>query len=169
MQASCDLPPTCPSLTCAAVFVPYIQDCTAMLATTPGVPLANFQSFAATCTEMQAGAGQMLQPVAVQMFRVLVNTEGAAQAGAMFPGDGEDGLLPDQLQPLPPAPPHTSPSDSTGGDETTTGVTQYHAECTSADVASCVPACNVEHHGYELLATIDGTDTKFSCNLAHGL
>jgi hypothetical protein len=32
-----------------------------------------------------------------------------------------------------------------------------------------VPACNAEHHGYELLATIDGTDTKFSCNLAHGL
>jgi hypothetical protein len=43
--------------------------------------------------------------------------------------------------------------------------------CTSesADVVSCVPACNVEHHGYELLATIDGTDTKFSCNQAHDL
>jgi hypothetical protein len=27
---------------------------------------------------------------------------------------------------------------------------------------------NPEHHGYELLATIDGMDTKFSCNLAHG-
>ena len=40
---------------------------------------------------------------------------------------------------------------------------------TSADVASCVPDCNVEHHGYELLATIDGTDTKFSCDLSHGL
>ena len=48
-------------------------------------------------------------------------------------------------------------------------MTQYHAVCTSADVASCVPECNAEHHGYELLATIDGTDTKFSCNLAHGL
>ena len=32
-----------------------------------------------------------------------------------------------------------------------------------------MPECNAEHHGYELLATIDGTDTKFSCNLAHGL
>jgi hypothetical protein len=32
-----------------------------------------------------------------------------------------------------------------------------------------VPPCNAEHHGYELLATIDGTDTKFSCNPAHGL
>jgi hypothetical protein len=32
-----------------------------------------------------------------------------------------------------------------------------------------VPECNAEQHGYELLATIDGTDTKFSCNLAHGL
>ena len=32
---------------------------------------------------------------------------------------------------------------------------------------SCVPTCNATHHGFELLATIDGTDTKFSCNLAH--
>jgi hypothetical protein len=37
------------------------------------------------------------------------------------------------------------------------------------DVVSCVPACNVEHHGYELLATSDGMDTKFSCNVAHDL
>jgi hypothetical protein len=67
--------------------------------------------------------------------------------------------------PLPPPPPDaTTPGGPAAG-----GVTQYHAECTSADVASCVPECNAEHHGYELLATIDGTDTKFSCNLAHGL
>eukprot|EP01050_Picozoa_sp_SAG11_P009303 SAG11_NODE_864_length_6839_cov_4.807567_4_plen_343_part_00 len=33
----------------------------------------------------------------------------------------------------------------------------------------CVPACNATHHGFELLATIDGTDTKFSCNLANHL
>ena len=46
---------------------------------------------------------------------------------------------------------------------------EYQVACRSADVASCVPACNVDHHGYELLATIDGTDTKFSCNIAHGL
>jgi hypothetical protein len=62
---------------------------------------------------------------------------------------------------VPPPPP-----DATGAE---TGVEQYHAVCTAADVASCVPACNAEHHGFELLATIDGTDTKFSCNLAHGL
>ena len=119
---------------------------------------------------MQAGAGEMLQPVAVQMFRVLVNTEGAAQAGAMFPGGGDGGgggSKLDPLQPLPPVPP--PPPDATGGGDETTDVTQYHAVCTSADIASCVPPCNAEHHGYELLATIDGTDTKFSCNLAHGL
>ena len=37
------------------------------------------------------------------------------------------------------------------------------------DAVTCVPACNAEHHGFELLTTIDGSDTKFSCNLAHGL
>jgi hypothetical protein len=172
MQASCDLPVTCPSAACAAVFVPYIQDCATMIAATPGVPVADFQSFAASCAEMQAGAGEMLQPVAVQMFRVLVNTEGAAQAGTMFPGggDGDDGSPDhplDPLQPLAPVPP--PPPDATEGADEAAGVTQYHRVCTSADIASCVPACNAEHHGYELLATIDGTDTKFSCNLAHGL
>ena len=171
LQASCDLPAACPSAACAAVFVPYMEDCTAMLGTMPGVPVADFQSFAASCAEMQAGAGQMLQPVAVQMFRVLVSTEGAAQGGAMFPGGRGGGVggasQPlDQLHPLTPVPP--PPPNVVGGAETTS-VTQYHAVCTSADVASCVPACNAEHHGYELLATIDGTDTKFSCNLAHGL
>jgi hypothetical protein len=85
----------------------------------------------------------------VQMFRVLVNTEGAAQTGSMFPGggDGNDGSggygQPlDPLQPVTPVPP---PPDATLAE---TGVTQYHAVCTSADVARCVPPCNVEHHGY---------------------
>jgi hypothetical protein len=32
---------------------------------------------------------------------------------------------------------------------------------------TCVPACNATHHGYELLATIDGADTQFSCSLAN--
>ena len=148
MQASCELPATCPSAACAAVFVPYMDDCAAMLATAPGVPVEDFRSFAASCAEMQAGARQMLQPVVVQMFRVLVNTEGAAQAGVVFPGGGggDDGSNPlDPLQPLPPAP--SPPLDATGGGGETTGVTQYHAECTSADVASGVPPCNVEHHG----------------------
>jgi hypothetical protein len=68
MQASCDLPATCPSVACAAVFLPYMQDCATIIAATPGVPVADFQSFAASCEELQVGAGEMLQPVAVQML-----------------------------------------------------------------------------------------------------
>jgi hypothetical protein len=165
MQANCDLPPTCPSAACASVFIPFMEDCETMLSTMPGVPLADFQSFASSCVELQAGAGQMLQPVAVQMFRVLVNTE-MAQTGSMFPttGGGGEPLDPLHLNPVPPpAPP------ATGGNDDTTDVSQYHAVCSSADIANCVPSCNIDHHGFELLATIDGMDTKFSCNLAHGL
>ena len=155
-----------------------MADCDAMLASMPGVPLNDFQSFESSCQELTAGAQLMLQPVAVQMFRVLIDTEGAAQSGSMFPGGGAaagggggNGQPLDPLQPLPPVPPPPPPpaDASTAGSGDATGVTQYHAECTSVDVASCVPECNAEHHGYELLATIDGTDTKFSCNLAHGL
>jgi hypothetical protein len=109
LQASCSLPATCPSAACAAVFVPFMADCDAMLSTMPGLMLTQFQSFAASCSELQAGAGIVLQPVAVQMFRVLVTTEGAAQAGGMFPGGGDTagggggyGKPLDPLQPLPP-------------------------------------------------------------------
>ena len=46
-------------------------------------------------------------------------------------------------------------------------LTKYHAQCTTANILTCVPVCNATTHGYELLATIDGADTKFSCNLAN--
>jgi hypothetical protein len=103
----------------------------------------------------------------------VVNTEGPAQAGGMFPGGDGDGkgagagqsrcflsLRRHQEQE-----PIAGARDEAGGG----GVEQYHAECNSVDAVTCVPACNAEHHGFELLATIDGSDTKFSCNLAHGL
>jgi hypothetical protein len=38
----------------------------------------------------------------------------------------------------------------------------------NCSVSECVPLCNATHHGYELLATIDGTDRKYSCSLADG-
>ena len=44
----------------------------------------------------------------------------------------------------------------------TSAVQEYHAVCSSATIAQCVPICNVTHHGFELLATIGGTDTQFS-------
>ena len=64
-------------------------------------------------------------------------------------------------QPAPPPAPAPPPSGPP------TAVDQYHAACHSSDILDCVPACNSTTHGYELLATIDGTDTKFSCNIAH--
>ena len=107
LQASCELPDTCPSMACAAVFVPFMEDCGAMLARSSSVPLGQFQAFRASCQSLDAGAAQMLEPVNVQMFRVRVSTEGAAQSGAMFPGGqgggagGKDGPA-NPLQPLPP-------------------------------------------------------------------
>ena len=84
----------------------------------------------------------MLQPVAVQMFRVLVNTEGAAQAGGMFPGGGMGGdgvggygQPLDPLQPVTPVPPPSPPD--VGAQQDGTEVQQYHAMCTLANVASC--------------------------------
>ncbi|MEC7000409.1 MAG: hypothetical protein VXX04_01080, partial [Actinomycetota bacterium] len=42
-------------------------------------------------------------------------------------------------------------------------------ECTDDSTENCVPPCNVEYHGFILLLNIDGSDSKYSCNLAHGL
>eukprot|EP01050_Picozoa_sp_SAG11_P016231 SAG11_NODE_2190_length_3706_cov_28.760189_2_plen_664_part_00 len=67
--------------------------------------------------------------------------------------------------PSPVSPPPPAPSP----DSSSTDLEQYHAQCTTANILSCVPECNATHHGFELLATIDGTDTKFSCNLANML
>jgi hypothetical protein len=93
----------------------------------------------------------------------MISSDMAQSQGEMFGGGGQTqpiiGPLPELPSP-PPAP--TSPSSSTDLEE-------YHAQCTTANILTCVPACNATHHGYELLATIDGTDTKFSCNLANML
>ena len=80
LQASCELPDTCPSMACAAIFVPFMEDCGAILARSSSVPLQQFQAFRASCQNLDAGAAQMLEPVNVQMFRVRVSTDGAAQA-----------------------------------------------------------------------------------------
>ncbi len=44
LQASCELPDTCPSMACAAVFVPFMEDCGATLARSSSVPLGQFRA-----------------------------------------------------------------------------------------------------------------------------
>ena len=115
-DTTCPLPDSCPSAACAAAFVTYYDDCSLELqGHAAELPLPQFAGFYASCQELASGAGQMLQPVAVQMFRVLVNTEGVAQAGAMSPGGGAgggdgrggNGLPLNSLQPVTPVPPRT--------------------------------------------------------------
>ena len=177
MQAGCDeLPDTCPSLGCAEEAVGFAADCEALLAQTAyfvdGIPMAKFDGLLSSCRGLKAGAGQMLlQPVEVQMFKVRVaTTEGEAQSGAMFPGPGGAAGPAPPLDPLAPLPPPPAPPTLPGSTGPAAEVEhEYQVACRSAEIATCVPPCNVAHHGFELLATIDGTDTKFSCNLAHGL
>eukprot|EP01045_Picozoa_sp_COSAG04_P027871 COSAG04_NODE_4180_length_2251_cov_1.585230_1_plen_358_part_00 len=135
LQASCELPDTCPSMACAAIFVPFMEDCGAILARSSSVPLQQFQAFRASCQSLDAGAAQMLEPVNVQMFRVRVSTEGVAQSGAMFPGGGGPvvGAPLDPLQPLPPVSPPPAPASGPASRDS--------GECASADVATCVPVC----------------------------
>ena len=79
----------------------------------------------------------------VLQFRVLVNTEAAAQSDTMFGGGNDAGNEPlGPLQPLQPLPPAVSPPP------VEVGVDQYHAVCTSEDVTSCVPDCDGKWAGF---------------------
>ena len=46
---------------------------------------------------------------------------------------------------------------------------EFHSICKGANILKCVPVCNAATHGFELLANVDGLDTKFSCNLGNNL
>ena len=147
LQARCKkLPGTCGTMKCAAAFVGFFDDCSSVL------NKGEFRRFYAGCKELQAQSKRMLlQPVSVQMFKIAIATK--PPPSAVSPG------------PPPPSKPHSSPPPPPHA----SAVQEYHAVCSSATIETCVPTCNATHHGYVLLATIDGTDTKFSCNVAHGL
>eukprot|EP01050_Picozoa_sp_SAG11_P016808 SAG11_NODE_2337_length_3500_cov_62.684505_3_plen_714_part_00 len=146
----CDtLPPTC-SLECSSQFISIYENCQGepLMEGLSAEDMSDWNEFYTDCSEVEAQSAAMMPNwMEVKMIRVSISSEGPAQPII--------GPLPD----LPPSPP--SP------DSSSTDLEQYHAQCTTANILTCVPACNSTTHGYELLATIDGTDTKFSCNLAN--
>ena len=124
------------------------------------------EGFFASCREVEAQvAMNRMQPVEVKMYRVNINSEAAQQAAMANGGSTHGGGL--TFGPVVLAPTSPSPPPTPSGDGGLTDVEQYNAECTTANIQTCVPTCNATTHGYELLATIDGTDTKFSCTLAN--
>jgi hypothetical protein len=158
------------SLDCSTQFISIFENC-------QGQPLmegfsvedmAQWTTFYGQCQEVEEATAEMgaLQPVNVKMFRILISSDADQAQVEMFGGQEQSppiiGPLPKFPFPLPPPPPSPSPSSSTE-------LVQHHAQCTTANILICVSACNATHHGYELLATIDGTDTKFSCSLANML
>ena len=170
LQASCSLPATCPSAACAAVFGPFMADCDAMLSTVPGLPIDQYRSFAASCSELRTGSQhQMLgdaRPAII--FHVLVIDEGAAQAGSMFAGGaatGGGGTPLDPLQPLTPLPP---PSPSATGAAT---AQEFHRICTKANLLTCAPTCDELTYGYMYLLSIeiDRRGTVMTCNKVDGI
>ena len=169
LQASCSLPVTCPSAACAAVFVPFMADGEYTLSTVPGLPIDQYHSFAASCSELQTGSQLMLQDARPAMiFHVLVIDEGAAQAGGMFPGgaatgSGDQPL--DPLQPLSPPPP-TPPSPPVSGAAT---AQEFHRICTKTNLATCAPTCDELTYGYLLSIEIGGRGTVMTCNKVDGI
>eukprot|EP01051_Picozoa_sp_SAG22_P001635 SAG22_NODE_66_length_22936_cov_626.714279_20_plen_1767_part_00 len=160
----CDvLPDTCPSA-CAPLFIEFYDGCQDMVNDLTPAEQQEFAGLYADCNEVeQQSAMANMHPVDVKMFRITIDQE-AEQQAAMANG-GSAGPSP----PFGPVvlPPSGSPPASLPEDGAATDVQEYHAQCTTANIMTCVPACNATHHGFELLATIDGTDTKFSCNLAN--
>eukprot|EP01050_Picozoa_sp_SAG11_P019610 SAG11_NODE_3155_length_2644_cov_3.394106_2_plen_620_part_00 len=164
-SVGCDsLPPTC-SLPCSYQFISFFDNCHDQTLMLSAEQLADWTSFYAVCSEVEQSAAEMgaLQPLNVRMFRIMISSDAAQSQAGIFGGQGQTEPIIGPLPQLPPAAPASS------SDSGSTDVEQYHAQCTTANILNCVPECNATHHGFELLATIDGTDTKFSCNLANML
>ena len=167
LQGGCSsFPPSC-SPQCAAQFVPLYEGCPNFVGQIAG---SGGEGFYARCSEAVARlAAMLMQPVQVRMYRISVSSSSEAagnQAGMFLPGGGQTNpSTPPIIGPLPELPP--SPANGEQGGGGSADVEQFNAQCTTANILTCVPTCNATTHGYELLATIDGTDTKFSCSLAN--
>eukprot|EP01050_Picozoa_sp_SAG11_P000999 SAG11_NODE_39_length_21630_cov_11.188658_18_plen_2153_part_00 len=160
----CDsLPPTC-SASCAPLFIDYVDGCQSIVDTLVSDQRQVFMDFYSDCQDVEQSTAEFgtLEPVNVQMFRIMISSD-ATQAQAEIFGNG-DGNVPPTIGPLPELPPPSPPSELVPPSEQ---VQEYHALCTTQNILTCVPTCNASHHGFELLAMIDGTDTKFSCNFAN--
>ena len=142
LQANCALPATCPSIECAAVFVPYFEDCGTMLGASPSVPMDEFRDFYSSCQELQSGRLMLQQEASPAMiFHVLVVDDDAA----------------------PPPPPPPAP-----GANAVPGVVQeYRRVCTRRNLGTCAPPCNSATYGFLLSIEIDGRGTVMACN-KHG-
>ena len=166
----CDsLPPMC-SLQCSAQFIAIFENCQdqPLMQGLSTASRDDWNSYYVACAEAEQSAAGMgvLQPVTVRMYRVMISSDAAQTQAEVFGGGGQGGESPPVIRPLPELPSPPPPPSSAGS---STDIEQYHAQCTTANVLTCVPTCNSTTHGYELLAMIDGTDTKFSCNLANRL
>ena len=190
LQGGCSsFPPSC-SPTCAVQFVPLYEGCPSFRDQIAGI---GGEGFFASCNEAAAQtAMNRMQPVEVRMYRISVSSSSEAEQQAALANDGA-GPPPPPFGPvnLPSGSACWSGAytaerccdvtNGRNGDDScwsgtfdfqfccppSSDVEQYHAQCTTANILTCVPACNATTHGYELLATIDGTDTKFSCNVAN--
>ena len=166
LQTGCDsLPPMC-SLQCSAQFISIFENCQGqpLMEGFSAEDMAQWNDFYGQCQEVQQSAAEMgvLQPVNVRMFRIMISSDAAQSQAEIFGNGGQTQPIIGRLPELPPPPPASSGSGSAE-------VQEYHARCTTANILTCVPECNATHHGYELLANIDGTDTKFSCAFANML
>eukprot|EP01045_Picozoa_sp_COSAG04_P013863 COSAG04_NODE_1006_length_8814_cov_4.556053_4_plen_794_part_00 len=160
----CDLPDTCPSAACANVFVPYYAECETMLGRTVGVPLEQFRAFSSSCEGLQGAESMLKEAEPAMIFHVLVLDDASAQAQSMFGGVGGSAPGPalEPLQPLaqPPAP---APAGSA------VGLKEFQRVCTKANLATCVPVCDVQTHGFLLSIEIEGRGTVMTCNKVDGI
>ena len=103
-----------------------------------------------TAAQMASMFG-VLVPEPVQMFRVLIETNEqlAAETAADDPRGGSGSDVLSRFERVEP--------------------NHYHATYDGNAIVQCLPQCHTTTHGFELLATIDGSDSTFICNLEHGI
>jgi hypothetical protein len=143
-DCSSGTPATC-NAGCAGVFLPFWTDCGSQMPTS-----ASLLPVVALCQAAAAGGG----------------STGAGMCNAT--------TVPAQLCPSGTPCPHcgstmcacpSGPDPSGGGDL----VHQFNLVCVDSAVDNCVPACSAALRGDLLLMNLNGEDSKYSCEVHHGL
>ena len=145
LQGGCSGFPASCSVECAELFVEYYGVCQDLITAMPATEKEEFDSFYGQCSEAAQVAAAMIDGASPAMiYHVLVISP---------VGRGE-----------PPAP--SPPPATTGG---SVAAQEFRRVCTTANLATCVPACNAVTYGFLLSIEIDGKGTVMTCNVMDGL
>ena len=163
-DGGCDPLPSACSETCAPVFIAFREECSQIFESA-GFAAQQVERLHASCLEQMGGEGSCGARLGRRLQRVASSQDsfGSATQAMIIPltivTNERTGLLEVLAQ--------TGRRRSL--QQGAEAVQQFRCQCGGSNIASCIPECGEEIHGYELLLTIDNSDLRVSCKLHLGI